>query len=194
MQSNCSTERFGQLGASLDQWGACEAWTQNWVQGMPIPGSVFGKIWVLRNTQNCLGNEHSRIGARGLGLQKEFSYLSWGDRKRPWGALSDRPRPGSAADRQPDQLNNCDGKRREATPFRQTPISDRRLHAAVATAVATTGQGSLPLPPTSWELMLKLAPWKHPDLQAVPSLPAPATPLGLLFKLEVLFQVNKKNK
>lgn len=40
--------------------------------------------------------------------------------------------------------------------------------------------------------MLKLAPWKHPDLLAVPSLPAPATPLGLLFKLEFLFQVNNK--
>lgn len=43
--------------------------------------------------------------------------------------------------------------------------------------------------------MLKLAPWKHPDLLAVPSLPAHATPLGLLFKLKFLFQVNdKKNK
>lgn len=42
--------------------------------------------------------------------------------------------------------------------------------------------------------MLKLAPWKHPDLPAVPSLPAHATPLGLLFKLEFLFQVNDKNK
>lgn len=89
------------------------------------------------------------------------------------------------------QLNNCDGKRKEAIPFRRTPTPDTRLHAAVATTgAATTGQGSLPLLPTSWELMLKLAPWKHPDLLAVPSLPAPATLLDLLFKPEVLFQVN----
>ena len=42
--------------------------------------------------------------------------------------------------------------------------------------------------------MLKLVPWKHPDLLAMPSLPAPATPLGLLFKCKFLFQVNNVKK
>lgn len=42
--------------------------------------------------------------------------------------------------------------------------------------------------------MLKLAPWKHPDLLAAPSLSRAATPPSLFFKAEFLFQVKIKKK